>query len=80
MRHHQVVVLQQQGLVAQPLGQVEAVRRLEQLFERIAVAEGMAAVDHGQEMQIVVAEHAGEPLAEAAGEPCRGQGIGAAVD
>ena len=40
----------------------------------------MAAVDEGEEVQIVVAEHAREPLGQAAQEAQRRQRIRAAVD
>ena len=71
--HRPAIRFRQQRQPAQPVGQFKAIRRRQHILERIPRAMRMAAVDHRQKVQIVVAQNAHEALAESAGEAQRGK-------
>ena len=67
MDDHEAVAGDQKRLSAQPIGKFGAVGRVEQAFHGVAIAMRMAAVDHRQEVQVVVAENGSETRPECTG-------------
>jgi len=58
MHHQPAVRLQRQRLRAQPVDQPRAVGRVQHRLQRVAPVGPAGALGHGQQVQVMVAEHA----------------------
>ena len=69
VHQHVVVLRMQQALVAQPVQQFVAVRRVENLVQRIGAVQLRHAFRDGEQMQVVVAEHGDRAVAQRLDQP-----------
>ncbi|MNP22870.1 hypothetical protein D3C76_1155580 [compost metagenome] len=74
------LVMVQQLLPAQPVEQFGTVRCLDDLAQGIGLAQTLDIVGHGQQVQVVVAEHADQGFADRIKEAQGFQGFRSAVD
>ncbi|MNY23893.1 hypothetical protein D3C86_1575770 [compost metagenome] len=75
-----LLVMMQQRQVAQPVEQLVAIRRVEDFAQGIALLQSLGVVRHGQQVQVVIAEHAGHRFAHGKQEAQGFQRLRAAVD
>ena len=80
VHQHIFVVAQHQGLGAQPVEQGAALGVIENIVERVAALEPAVAVRHGEQVQVVVAQHGAHAAFMPAGKLQALQGLGASVD
>jgi len=79
--HHRVRTLDvHQRATAQPLEQRVAIRRIEHLAERVALARAFHARRDAEQVQVVVAEHGHRAIAEVLHEAQACERVGAAID
>ena len=79
--HHQNIAFAPgQFLLPQPVQQFVAVRRIQNLVERIALVHTSKAFGQRQQVQIVVAEHADGGITQISDGPQHGQRIRSAID
>ena len=78
--HLALGVVVHQLLHAQPIEQIVAVRRIENLAQGIALLQTLDVVGHGQQMQIMVAQHTGHGVANGVEKTQGLQRLRAAVD
>ncbi|MCY1557989.1 hypothetical protein D9M68_948850 [compost metagenome] len=70
----------QQLLPAQPVEQVVAVWRIEDFLQRVGFSQAFDIVCRGEQMQVVVAQHAGHGITHAIEKAQGVQRLGAAID
>ena len=79
MQRFRARLLVQQRPGDQPVEQCVAIGRREDLVERVVVAHARLAEAHGQQMQIVIAEHHGGGIAQRADPAQHLERVGAAI-
>ena len=73
-------VVVQEFLLAQPVEQVVAIRGVEDFLQGVAFFQALAVVRHGQQVQIVIAQHAGQGIAHGVEKTQGFQRLRATVD
>ena len=80
MDHDEAVLAVHEGETAQPMRDVEAVRRVHQVGESIRGHGPMSAEYDGKKVQVVIAENGHGGRTQRLDEPRRRQRLGAAID